>query len=297
MSGTLFDLARLFPGSPQEWDVAHPAKAVVAGIRAHVRRQFGTLQTAADKARVKEPTRLGVALRPYEPGDPLRALSRSHLIRTNELVTRTDYAVGRRTCAILFHAYENMHFQSPDAPANKGQVALALSALVEAVYESLAQTCLFRVVREKNLGDVVAHLGAGAKRPDDLIVVTDLLFWPHAMEASARGLLEGVVRGGFHRVCVFVVRDVFEHPVQNPLAKKSAALLPFASSTRGVTERGDASLEALYSGASYQENLKSQLDDFRQEANRFGVRVHVVTGENSMESVLGVVGGFVGSTL
>ncbi len=289
MPALLFELAKLFPARPEMWDLQKPSKAVAAGIHAHVRRRFGTLQTASDKARVKEPTRLGIALRNYEPGDPLRALSRSHLIRSNELVTRTDFAAGRRSCGIVFHAYENMPFAAADSVANKGQIALAVSALVEAVYESLAQACVFRVARERDLGPVLSALGTSGSRPDELFVITDLLFLSSSREASARSLMEGIVSGGFSRACVFVVRDPLEHPSENKLSKRSAALRPF--------DAQDLSFDVLYSGEEYQRNLRHQLEHLRFEARRVGVDAHFVTGRTSLESVLNSVAEFVGGTL
>lgn len=288
MSALLYSLAKLFPASQEQWDIQRPSKAVVASVRAHVRRRFGTIQASSDKARVKEPTRLGIALRPYEPGDPLRALSRMHLIRTNELVTRTDYAAGRRSCAILFHAYNNMVFSSADAAANKGQVALAVSALAEVVYESLAQACYFRLVREPDLGSVIAALGHSGGRTHDLVLVTDALFFSNTREATAMSLVEGVVKGGFSRVCVFVVRDPLEHPLDNKLSKRSAALRSFGNE--------DVAEEPLYSGEEYERNLRRQLEHLRTELLKVGAEIHVVTGRTAMEFVLDSVVNFVGRT-
>jgi hypothetical protein len=289
MSGLLFDLAKLFPENSEQWDLLRPSKAVSAGLRAHVRRRFGVLQTAADMARIKEPTRLGVALRAYESGDPLRALSRTHLVRTNELLTRTDFADGRRSCLVLFHAYENMIFASSESHANKGQISLAVSALVEAIYESLAQACVFRVVREHNIANVVSSVGKSGLRPDDVVVITDLLFSTSSVQASTRALLDSFVQAGFRRACIFVVRDIFEHPVANKLGKQSVALRPFRSE--------DPNSEPLFSGGEYEQNLVRQIEDLQREARHLGVAVHVVTGHSSLEGILDNVGSFVGSAM
>jgi hypothetical protein len=289
MAGLLFDLAKLFPESPNQWDLSRPSKAVSAGLRAHVRRRFGSLQTAADVARIKEPTRLGVALRGYEPGDPLRALSRTHLVRTNELFVRTDYSAGRRSCLVFFHAYENMAFASAGSEANKGQIALAVSAVVEAIYESLAQSCVVRVVRERGIADVISAVGKSGSRPDDVVVVTDMLFLTAATQASTRALLESFVQGGFRRACLFVVRDILEHPSENKLGKQSVALRPFWSE--------EANAEPLFSGVEYEQNLVRQLEDLHREGRKLGVEVHVVTGRTHLESLIDNVGSFVGSTM
>jgi uncharacterized protein (DUF58 family) len=289
MSGLLFDLAKLFPENADQWDLLRPSKALSVSLRAHVKRRFGVLQTAADMARIKEPTRLGVALRAYESGDPLRALSRNHLVRTNELLTRTDFAAGRRSCMLFFHAYENMVFASSGAHANKGQISLAVSALVEAIYESLAQTCVFRVVRERNIADVVSAVGNSGSRPDDVVVVTDLLFLTSSAQASTRALLDAFVQAGFRRACVFVVRDVLEHPVANKLGKQSVALRPFRSE--------DPNTEPLFSGEEYEQNLARQIEDLHRESRLRGVDVHVVTGRSTLEGLIDSVSSFVGSVM
>jgi hypothetical protein len=246
-------------------------------LRAHVRRRFGGLENASDFARIKEPTRLGISLRAYEPGDTLCALSRSHLLRNNELVTRTDHASGRRKVLVVFHGYHNMTFSAPGATANKGQVGLALSALVELFHEGLSQLCRFVVVTDSDLGAAVAALGAKGNRPDEIYVVTDLLFSSASRESATRELVEALVAGGHARAKLMVVRDPHEHPDDNQLTHRSATLIPFLGE--------DLTLDLRYSGDEYRRNLRRQLDDLHLQARKFGFSAHVFTGLSSPGSV------------
>jgi hypothetical protein len=282
----LFDLAKRFPEDPAAWDITQPVRAIGKDLRIHIRRRFGTLQTAHDLARPRSPDRLGISVRPYEAGDPIRAVSASHLFKTDNLQTRTDFAPGRRSALVLLHLYENMRFLSNDSPAAKGRVALAVAGLIQAVHESLGQSCRVLPIQSWELDTALVNSTAQYRRANELYIISDLLFDNSSREAAVRRLRTSCLESKFANGYLVVVRDALEHPDENRLGEKSANLKPYA-------ETWSADHPELFSGLQYGENLRHQRAETAALADEMGLRFSLVSGSSAIEQMLGEIGSFI----
>ena len=105
------------------------ARALPRSLRLPLGRVTGGLGAAGDRASPFGPTRLGLAVRPYEPGDPPRTLCVPSYARTQSLLTKVDRAPGRAQVEVVIATGPSMEFSSTSV--HKGQVALAAAALAE----------------------------------------------------------------------------------------------------------------------------------------------------------------------
>lgn len=265
-------------------ETTDPARALNTSLRVRVRRSFGGILAAADMARVKSPQRLGISLRPYEVGDPMRTMSRAHLLKTGELMTRTDFSPGRQNCGVIFHGYENQEFKGLESLANKGQVGLSVAALIQTFHEYLSHSFDFVCLEDKDLGKALKLLSRRSSSWDYTYVISDFLFDSSSPTASADAFYEGMVSMGFKRGAAFVVRDPLEALWNNRLFDRSASLIPYMmDSPNDSLEEG---ADYLYSGREYGRHLKEQLDDFSSRAQKYGISTNVFDGRASVESVL-----------
>lgn len=255
--GPLFnDVAHVFPGTVDAWSaLRHPAQALRGEMRIALRRRFGGVTAASDLTRLQSPSRLGVALRPYESGDPFRALSRAHLLRRDEYWIRTDFAEGRQACGILFHGYESMEFRSETASVCKGQTALCGAAMVELAHDALGHSVSFRTTSGAELDDALASWTAGLRKLDFLYVFTDALFDPSSPDAAVEKLRRAIANLPIPRVAVCIVRDPLELPSDTELTLEGYDLAPFREKGEGAPGG-----ELRYSGQEYRRNLERQLN-------------------------------------
>lgn len=280
---TLFaNVGALFPEVPEEWgQVTHPARVFSGDLRIKIRRRFGSLTASSDLARLQSPHRQGVALRPYESGDSLRTLSRSHLLKRDEAWTRTDWAEGRQRCGIVLHGYPALAFRAPESEVNKGQVALAAAGLIELAHDGLGHGVAVKCIDYPDLDRGLMGLGSWLRRCDYLYVLTDLLFDSTSVAASGERLLNALIGTGKRRVFVGVVRDRLETPDGNRLVREGWELEPF--------EQLGNTFEVVYSGEEYGENLRRQLQSLRDAADRWAFSVATLSGSHRVDDFMAQV--------
>lgn len=275
----LIDLCTVFPSSDAFWPVAKPSRALPFEVRGRIHQWFGGVFAAADLNRRKAPTRTGIAIRPFEPGDPLGAISRAQLLKTGEVHTRVDSAPGRQRAVIVLHGYSQMTFKAEGQVANKGQLALGVGALIEAVHESLSHTCEIVCIKEAPLGEALAGLHAKLAMAHHSYIISDFLFDPKSRDAATLALHEGVLRSGAKRPFVFVIRDGLEWIENNPLQFEAQKMLPYSA--------GQSHLPARFSGADYIDNLRAQFERLNSVvASDLSGHLEAVTPASEVEATL-----------
>jgi hypothetical protein len=273
----LSDFCTVFPDNPEDWPPAKLSSALPFPLRAKVKARFGSILAASDMARLKAASRLGVALRPFEPGDGLSTLSRSHLLRTGEVLTRVDFAPGRQKAGVIFHGYEDMRFRSSIQQPNKGQIALGVSAFLEAAHGSLSHEFQMLCFKSQELGKNIKELKKTIRGWNFCYIITDLFFDKVGLEASGTQLMNALTEIGVSKPLVFLARDPEEWPQASVPLSQQRLLKPFA-----VGEEDPF----FYSGKEYVENLRLQFKLFNESLKTIGGEAHIVTQSTTAHEIV-----------
>jgi hypothetical protein len=285
-------LAELCTVYPSHWNdpaPLHPGAAIPFDVRLKLKAQRGHLQSALDSHAQRSANRSGLGLRPYAAGDSLRAVSQRHLLLQEELVSRTDVSAGRFRVAILVHCYSNMEFRSEESLTNKMQLAWATAGLLENIHERQAQKIDIIALQGPHLGEEIRKQAARIKRAHFCYVLTDLLFNPSEVNASAFELSGILKHLRVPRGMVVVLRDFLESPeiAHSPWMKNNAALA-FAPPEGASTPDDDVPTghgAEHHSGETYLKNLLEQLNFLETDLNKRGWNSLWVTAEQTMESM------------
>ena len=195
-------------------------------------------------------------MRPYQPGDRMATISLSHLMRTGETMTRIDESPGQFSARIFVICTPSLDFRSDGSTCTKGQLAMGVAGLIEAIH--LRQNQTVRVIycsREHLEAQVGFHLGprmAGSS----VSVISDFL--DNTLESDLQILKQGMVIGA----SFYCVRDEVETPAStNPLATRALKLVsPSTKAMPGTPAATDS--QSAFSGPQYLENLTKESDHY-----------------------------------
>lgn len=265
----LAELCTAFPQNTDTLHVRNPGAAIPATIRCKLRSMRGHLQAALDYHPQRSPNRLGLGLRPYESGDPMRSVSLRHWLLQDQLLTRTDVSPGRFHVSIVVHNYPNMNFRSSEQLPTKHQLAWAVAGMLQMLHEQNAQKVDIIVIHERELGQQMARLTARIKRSQFCYVVSDVLFNPSSMAASARDLTAAINLIRMRRGMAVVVRDPLESADTLPdIENNSLAFIP--PDSKELTPSLSPQSTQWHSGPGYFENLRAQLADLHERLQNVG---------------------------
>jgi hypothetical protein len=250
-----------YPAEQDIWPRIRPSKALPPRLKEVLFPRLGIVLAAQDRSRNRTATRIGIALRPFQRGDRLSALSLPHLMRTGELMSRIDDAQGQVTARIVIVTEPSLDFRSEEAPCSKGQTLLGIAGVVEAIHtrQNHAVNLLF-----SSRADLAAQLGALAhkRQPGEaLYLLSDFLYG--TLEADARALSQV----GYNKGTFFCVRDPLELPgPENPLFNQMMRLTPYSSPQSGplATGSGGEDRGARFSGQDYLANLDAELRHYHR---------------------------------
>lgn len=198
-------------------------------------------------------------MRPYQPGDRMATISLSHLMRTGDAMTRIDESPGQFSARIFVLCTPSLDFRSERSICTKGQLAMGVAGLIEAIH--LRQNQTVRVIycaREHLEAQVGFHLGrrmAGTS----VSVISDFL--DNALESDLQVLKQGAVVGA----SFYCVRDEVETPTAtNPLATRALNLVSAGrpSGSASTTVAVNTEPAATFSGPQYLENLKRESNHY-----------------------------------
>ncbi len=259
------DFCQNFPTDPQEWPLIQPAKAIPLHWRQTLFARVGGILAASDRSRAKTSSRLGISIRPYQPGDRIATLSLPHLMRTDEMLARVDEAPGQFAARIFVIGTESLQFKSDYANCTKGQVALGMAGLIEAIH--LRQNQSVRVIHctRENLSSQLAFCLHPRLRTASVSVISDFL------DNSLEQDLAAMRQANLCAPAIYCVRDPIEEPSDsNPLAELALQLVGAASG--GSSDRGTAggtsnsSASSFFSGQKYLDNLKAENQRYEHAA-------------------------------
>ncbi|NBW83589.1 DUF58 domain-containing protein, partial [bacterium] len=254
------ELCTAFPQTSDSQIVRNPGAAIPATIRCKLRSMRGHLQAALDYHPQRSPNRLGLGLRPYEAGDPLRSVSLRHWLLQDQFLTRTDVSSGRFHVSIIVHSYANMNFRSAEELPTKNQLAWVVAGLLQNLHEQNAQKVDVMIVHDADLGQQMSRLAARIRRSHFCYVVSDALFNSSAIEASGRDLAAAINLLRIRRGMAIVVRDPLESPtsLQDNEIQTLAFLPP---ETKKILDSASTQNSQWHSGPGYVANLRIQLED------------------------------------
>ncbi len=262
----------VFPKEEKFWPCPHPSSALPFFIRSYLRQHFGSIFAANDLYKKNSPTRLGVATRAFEIGDPISTISKNHFIKTQELLTRIDYGSGRQRVAVIFHSYQNMSYQSELSFINKGQLANGVTALLEEAHRSLAHSFQIINVTNHDLFEGCKQAGKQFHNSDYTYFISDLLFDTSDTLSAANRALEIIKFFHLKKAIFIIVRDPMEYPNNEVEVEE---LIPWNYNKNFKS--------ALYfSGNSYYNNIRNQIDFFNKKMTGNNNLIKVV---HSMETV------------
>lgn len=242
-----------YPADQTIWPRIKPSRVLPHQLREVLLPRLGNVLASHDRSRNRSAARLGIALRPFQDGDRLSALSWQHLMRTGELMSRIDDAQGQVTARVVVVTEPSLDFRSDDAQCTKGQTLLGVAGVIEAIHnrQNHAVNLLF-----SSRADLPAHLGSLSQRRrsrEVLYLLSDFLYGK--LESDAR-LLE---QSGFSACTFFCVRDPLELPeTGNRLFHAALRLMPFGDRGAGVEGAGQAG-QQHFSGTDYLGRLNDEL--------------------------------------
>jgi hypothetical protein len=250
------DFCQNYSENQSEWPLVRPSKVIPLFWRELLFARIGNILAANDRSRAKSSSRLGLSMRPYQPGDRMATISLSHLMRTGETMTRIDESPGQFSARIFVICTPSLDFRSDGSTCTKGQLAMGVAGLIEAIH--LRQNQTVRVIycsREHLEAQVGFHLGprmAGSS----VSVISDFL--DNALESDLQILKQGAVIGA----SFYCVRDEVEAAAStNPLATRALNLVS-ASAAAGLDPAATAAVPSTFSGAQYLENLMKESDHY-----------------------------------
>jgi hypothetical protein len=265
----LAELCTAFPQTADTQMVRNPGAAIPATIRCKLRAMRGHLQAALDYHPQRSPNRLGLGLRPYESGDPLRSVSMRHWLLQDQFLTRTDVSPGRFHICIIVHSYSNMNFRSSEQLPTKNQLAWVVAGLLQNLHEQSAQKVDVMVVHDADLGEQMSRLAARIRRSQFCYIVSDALFNSSSSDASARDIAAAINLLRIRRGMAIVVRDPMESP-EAMQDNENQALAFMPPENKNILDSASAQKSQWHSGPGYVANLKTQLEDLGQRLQNVG---------------------------
>ena len=271
------DFCQNFPVAQEDWPLVRPSKVIPMHWREVLYARMGSILAASDRSRAKSSSRLGVSLRPYQAGDRLATLSLPHMMRADELLSRVDEAPGQFAARIFVITTESLQFRSDYSSCTKGQVALGIAGLIEAVH--LRQNQSVRVIyctREQLETQIVFHLHpqfAGAA----VSVVSDFL------DKSLEHDLIALKQSNIQTAALYCVRDALEEAVTaNPLGDLALELDAPAQTAPPPARR-------TFSGKKYVNNLLIERELYERAARDAHCRLRFVTETEELFNVVKTV--------
>lgn len=242
----------VFPKEEKYWPCPHPSKALPFFIRTYLRQQFGGIFAANDLYKKNTPTRLGIATKPFEIGDPISTISKNHFIKTQELLTRIDYGAGRQKVVVIFHSYPNMTYQSEKSLINKGQLANGLVAIIEEAHSGLAHSFQIVNVTAKDLFEGCKYVGKEFHNADYAYIISDLLFDSQDNYSAANKAIEIINLFHLKKAIFLITRDPLECPNEETEIEE---LIPWKKNNYDNKSNH-------FSGSEYKKNIESQFNFF-----------------------------------
>ncbi|WP_186643861.1 hypothetical protein [Fluviispira vulneris] len=272
-------ICSVFPSEKKYWPCQQPSRALPFYIRAHLRNLFGGVFSANDLNRRNLPSRLGITIKPFEKGDPISAISKNHFIKTQNLLTRTDYGQGRQRVVVLFHCYDNMLYQSEKTLINKGQLAIGITAILEEAHRSLAHSFDIFPIYDNDLFSGALLHNKRLISADYIYIITDLLFDATEPFAAAENALQLINYMHLKQCVFFITRDPLEYPIKDNINSTIEELIPW--------EKNDSSKSTYYfSGSEYQINSRNQINYFKNKALESKSIVQVINPHDNLSEFI-----------
>lgn len=269
-------ICNVFPKEEKYWPCLHPSKALPFFIRTYLRQHFGGIFAANDLYKKNTPTRLGIATKPFEMGDPISTISMNHFIKTQELITKIDYGPGRQKVIVVFHSYSNMTYQSEYSTINKGQLANGLVAIIEEAHSGLSHSFHVLNVTAKDLFEGCKYIGKEFHNADYAYIISDLLFDTEDNYAAANKALEIIKYFHLKKAIFLITRDPLESPNEE---EEIEELIPW--------EKNKNENKTIYfSGNEYKKNIEEQFNFLSQKLRE---KNHLAKIVNSKETLMSFI--------
>ena len=251
------------------------SRALPLAVKVHAKKERGHLHAHCDESPRMTPSRQGVSLRDYEPGDPLKTIDTRAFLKTGSCLTRLQEAQATHEVRLLLHSHQAMAYGSGGVV--KWQLAQALAALIALWHLESGHKVVVRIVEGanplQNLDRIFSHAPFLTH-----YFLTDFLF---RKELSANTLQpenetpeifgEWVQSRRAQGIKLVVVRDIHEG-FRTSKAINAAAddLHPFfEAGTRFFPyeqQASDGHPKLTWSGPSYLHRLRSQWQAWLQHA-------------------------------
>lgn len=229
---------------------------------------MGYVLSANDRSRNRTSSRLGVSLRPFYAGDRIGALSLSHLMRTDELLTRVDESRGQVQVRIFILTHPSLDFRSDFSTCTKGQVILGLAGIIEALHTRQNQSVRIYFCSRETLKN---HLQSRRRTQAEIYVLSDFL------DETLTSDLAVMKDHGINKAAYFCVRDSVESPLAgNPLVTRISEIEAFVGGEQ--TRR--------FSGKTYGENLNKEFQIYQKVCRDSGSSFHLFTENDELYSVV-----------
>lgn len=262
----------VFPKEEKFWPCPHPSSALPFFIRSYLRQHFGGIFAANDLYKKNAPSRIGIATKLFEIGDPISTISKNHFMKTEELLTRVDHSAGRQSVAVIFHSYSNMTYQSENSEINKGQLANGVTAVLEEAHLSMAHSFQIINVTNHDLFEGCKLIGKQFHNADYAYFISDLLFDTSDTLAAANRALEIIKFFHLKKAIFMIIRDPMEYP-SNEMELEE--LIPWEQNKNFKSS-------FYFSGNSYHKNIHNQINFF---ANKMSENNNLVKVIHSKETV------------
>ncbi|MES2615394.1 MAG: hypothetical protein V4591_08265 [Bdellovibrionota bacterium] len=240
-------IALLFPDQISTWPILSPSKALPFHINTFIKNTWGKNFSANDFNKKYLPHRFGFMTRHFQQGDPLKTISRSHLLRLNLFVTKLDVSPGRKNILVLFHSYPNMAFRSDFSKANKGQLANGICAILERIHKSLGQSFTIKTLHGEDFFSGCRQLHKYMRSYEKIYFLSDFLFNSTSSIACATEVQNTIKYFNLKKNVFIIIRDPLEKIQHN--SNENYELLPFS----GKMSKG------LCGDAHYNSRLQQQI--------------------------------------
>ena len=276
------EIAQHMPLHEENWHNQMQLNTIPVQLKSWVRKKIGGLVATNDYSKLRSPSRLGVSLREFELGDPLKSISFPHLVKQNAFKTRIDQADGRRTINIFLHSYEKMKFQSRHSKATKMQTALATATLINVIHTGLGHQVKGHILPESSLVEVLTKAQNLGQNSNHTYVISDFLSNEEHIHAEALDILH-TCSGHFFKKTLFIcIRDIIESTKDNPLRSDYKKLNSHLTEDTSVS----ASQGRFYSGEAYYDSLIDQLKNTRKELKSVHSDIIEIIEQDSIFSLI-----------
>jgi hypothetical protein len=172
----LEQLASQFSNKILDWPIIAPSKIIPLFIKTFIKNSWGKKFSVNDYHKKFYPSKFELSTRKFQMGDPLNTMSRQALLRQNTLQTKLDWQTGRKNILILFHVYENMTYQSEHSSVNKGQIANAVSGLLELIHIQRGQKVTIKKLNGTHFANELKMHAHEINQYNEIYILSDFLF-------------------------------------------------------------------------------------------------------------------------